>query len=40
MLFLNASDVVPSVSDDDARKRFPGFVARKPYLRVVPQPEI
>jgi len=25
-------------SDEDARKRFPGFVAKKPYLRVTPQP--
>src|SRR4249919_4051887 len=32
--------IVPAVSDDDARKRFPGFVARKPYLRVIPQPEL
>jgi len=32
--------IVPAVSDDDARKRFPGFVARKPYLRVTPQPEL
>ena len=31
--------IVPAVSDDDARKRFPGFVAKKPYLRVTPQPE-
>ncbi len=31
--------IVPSVSDEDARKRFPkGFVAKKPYLRVTPQP--
>ncbi|MEN3339377.1 MAG: thioredoxin-dependent peroxiredoxin [Acidobacteriota bacterium] len=28
-----------SVSDEDARKKFPkGFVAKKPYLRVTPQP--
>jgi alkyl hydroperoxide reductase subunit AhpC len=33
--------VVPSVSDEDARKRFPkGFVAKKPYLRVTPQPNV
>jgi alkyl hydroperoxide reductase subunit AhpC len=32
--------IVPAVSDDEARKRFPGFVARKPYLRVTPQPEL
>jgi thioredoxin-dependent peroxiredoxin len=32
--------IVPAVSDEDARKRFPkGFVARKPYLRVTPQPD-
>jgi alkyl hydroperoxide reductase subunit AhpC len=31
--------VVPSVSDDDARKMFPaGFKALKPYLRIVKQP--
>jgi hypothetical protein len=31
--------VAPAVSDDDARKKFPqGFVAKKPYLRVTPQP--
>ena len=31
--------VVPAISDEDARVRFPkGFVARKPYLRVTPQP--
>jgi alkyl hydroperoxide reductase subunit AhpC len=27
-----------SVSDEDARARFPGFVAKKPYLRVTAQP--
>jgi alkyl hydroperoxide reductase subunit AhpC len=33
--------VVPGVSDEDARKRFPkGFVAKKPYLRVTPQPNV
>jgi alkyl hydroperoxide reductase subunit AhpC len=31
--------IVPAVSDEDARKRFPGFVAKKPYLRVTAQPE-
>ena len=31
--------IVPSVSDEDAHKRFPGFVAKKPYLRVTPQPK-
>ena len=31
--------IVPAVADEDARKRFPGFVAKKPYLRVTPQPK-
>ena len=30
--------IVPSVSDEDARKRFPNFKAIKPYLRITPQP--
>lgn len=31
--------IVPAVSDDEARKRFPdGWRAPKPYLRIVPQP--
>jgi len=31
--------VLASMSDEDARARFPkGFVAKKPYLRVTPQP--
>jgi thioredoxin-dependent peroxiredoxin len=31
--------IVPAVSDDEARKRFPnGWTAPKPYLRLVPQP--
>ncbi|HET8624945.1 MAG TPA: peroxiredoxin [Gemmatimonadales bacterium] len=31
--------VAPAISDEDARAKFPkGFVARKPYLRVTPQP--
>ncbi len=31
--------VVNSINDEDARKKFPkGFVAKKPYLRVTPQP--
>jgi alkyl hydroperoxide reductase subunit AhpC len=37
----DGDDVIVSnaVSDDDARKKFPkGFVAKKPYLRVTPQP--
>ena len=32
--------IVPAVSDEDARNRFPGFVAKKPYLRVTPQPHV
>lgn len=37
----NGEDViiVPAVSDDDAQKRFPGYVAKKPYLRVTKQPQ-
>jgi thioredoxin-dependent peroxiredoxin len=38
----NGEDViiVPAVSDEDAKKKFPkGFVAKKPYLRVTPQPD-
>jgi alkyl hydroperoxide reductase subunit AhpC len=31
--------IAPAVGDDEARRRFPrGFVAKKPYLRVTPQP--
>jgi len=31
--------IVPSVSDEDARKKYPqGWKALKPYLRIVPQP--
>ena len=31
--------IVTSISDDEAKTRFPkGFVAKKPYLRVTPQP--
>jgi alkyl hydroperoxide reductase subunit AhpC len=30
--------IVPAVSDEDAQRRFPGFTARKPYLRVTAQP--
>jgi alkyl hydroperoxide reductase subunit AhpC len=30
--------IVPAVSDEDAHKTFPGFVAKKPYLRMTPQP--
>jgi alkyl hydroperoxide reductase subunit AhpC len=32
--------IVPSVSDEDAKKKFPGgWKALKPYLRIVPQPQ-
>jgi alkyl hydroperoxide reductase subunit AhpC len=31
--------IVPSVSDDEARKRFPGFVTKKPYLRTTKHPQ-
>ena len=32
--------IVPTVSDEQARKKFPGgWKAPKPYLRIVPQPE-
>jgi len=32
--------IVPSLSDEDAKKKFPGgWKALKPYLRVVPQPK-
>jgi alkyl hydroperoxide reductase subunit AhpC len=30
--------IVPSVSDEEARQRFPGFQTKKPYLRTTPQP--
>jgi alkyl hydroperoxide reductase subunit AhpC len=31
--------IVPAVSDEDARKKFPGgWTAPKPYMRIVPQP--
>ena len=33
--------IMNSVTDDDARARFPqGFVTKKPYLRVTPQPNL
>jgi alkyl hydroperoxide reductase subunit AhpC len=33
--------ITTAVSDEDATKRFPkGFVAKKPYLRVTPQPDL
>jgi thioredoxin-dependent peroxiredoxin len=33
--------IVPSMSDEDAKKKFPkGFEAKKPYLRVTPQPNL
>jgi alkyl hydroperoxide reductase subunit AhpC len=31
--------IVPAVSDEDAQKRFPGYDAKKPYLRLTPQPK-
>ena len=32
--------IVPSISDDEAKKKFPGgWKALKPYLRIVPQPK-
>ena len=32
--------IAASVSDEDAKERFPkGWTAKKPYLRVTPQPE-
>jgi len=30
--------IVPAVSDEEAKQRFPGFIAKKPYLRVTAQP--
>ena len=33
--------ILPSVSEDEARQRFPGgWKAPKPYLRIVPQPKL
>jgi|ERR1051325_3162359 thioredoxin-dependent peroxiredoxin len=33
--------IVPAVSDEDAKIKFPkGYVAKKPYLRVTPQPNL
>ena len=40
--WIDGQDVIvaASLSDEDARKRFPGgWVAKKPYLRVLPQPK-
>jgi len=32
--------IVPAVSDEDAKKKYPGgWKAPKPYLRIVPQPK-
>ena len=32
--------IVPSVTDEEAKKKFPaGFTTKKPYLRVTPQPD-
>ena len=33
------ADVVEVVSDEEAKERFPGYEAPKPYLRVTPQPQ-
>ncbi len=30
--------ITGAVSDEEAAERFPGYVAKKPYLRVTPQP--
>ncbi len=30
--------IVPAVSDEEAKERFPGFTTVKPYLRTTPQP--
>ena len=30
--------IVPAVTDEEAHQRFPGFNAKKPYLRTTPQP--
>jgi hypothetical protein len=30
--------ITPAVSDEDAQQRFPGYEAKKPYLRVTRQP--
>jgi alkyl hydroperoxide reductase subunit AhpC len=33
--------IAPTVSDEDARRKFPqGFVTKKPYFRVTPQPNL
>ena len=31
--------ITTAVSDEAAKEKFPGFVAKKPYLRVTPQPK-
>ena len=31
--------IVPAVSNEDAQKRFPGYVTKKPYLRTTPCPQ-
>jgi alkyl hydroperoxide reductase subunit AhpC len=31
--------ITAAVSDDEAKERFPGYEAKKPYLRVTPQPK-
>ena len=30
--------VASTLNDEEARRRYPGFIAKKPYLRVTPQP--
>ena len=33
--------IAPTVSDEDAKRKFPkGFVTKKPYFRVTPQPNL
>jgi alkyl hydroperoxide reductase subunit AhpC len=31
--------IVPAVSDEEAKQKFPGFKTFKPYLRTTPQPK-
>jgi alkyl hydroperoxide reductase subunit AhpC len=31
--------IVPAVSDDEAKQKYPGFKTLKPYLRIVSQPK-
>jgi thioredoxin-dependent peroxiredoxin len=33
--------IVPAVSDEEARQKYPnGWTAPKPYLRIIPQPDV